>query len=44
MPIAVPIGPAMGSMVEPGSTKAPQPTLQPKASAQAPRLLRYGLK
>ena len=34
MPIAVPAGPAIGRKVDPGMTKAPQPTLHPKESAQ----------
>ena len=34
-PSTVPMGPAMGKNVVPGMTKAPQPTAQPKDSAQA---------
>ena len=37
MPGTVPSGPATGRNVVPGMTKAPQPTLQPNASAHAPR-------
>ena len=33
-PSSVPSGPAMGRNVVPGITKAPQPTTQPKDSAQ----------
>jgi len=41
MPMTVPRGPATGRKVVPGMTKAPQPTLHPKASAHAPRGVRY---
>ena len=43
MPITVPSGPATGKNVVPGMTKAPHPTLQPKASAQAPSGDRYAV-
>ena len=36
MPSTVPRGPALGKNTVPGITKAPQPTAQPKANAQAP--------
>ncbi len=42
MPMTVPIGPAIGRKVVPGMTKAPHPTLHPKASAHAPRVDKYG--
>ena len=32
--LTVPAGPAAGRKVVPGITKAPQPTMQPKAMAQ----------
>ena len=38
---AAPTGPARGRKVVPGMTKAPQPTLHPKASAHAPSPERY---
>ncbi|MBR4555005.1 MAG: hypothetical protein IKO27_05370 [Ruminococcus sp.] len=38
---AVPAGPAIGRKVVPGITKAPQPTLHPNESAQAPSIPRY---
>jgi hypothetical protein len=39
--MSVPPGPATGRNVEPGMTKAPHPTMQPKAIAHASREERY---
>ena len=41
MAISVPAGPATGRKVVPGMTKAPQPTMQPKAIAQTSTRDRY---
>ena len=41
MAISVPAGPATGKNVVPGITKAPQPTMQPKAIAQTSTGERY---
>ena len=40
MDMMVPVGPATGRKVEPGMTKEPQPTMQPKAIAQTSSLER----
>ena len=42
IPIAVPMGPASGRNVVPGMTNEPQPTAQPKESAQTAIGDKYG--